>query len=393
MNSPEPDRSPADSEQSLRLLFVVDSTFPTLGGAETQARRLAAALRERGHSVSFVAPRVVPGQSLEDTIDGFSVVRIDYPHVKLFGGIWMTIKFGKYLLREAHKYDAVHVHITRLFAAAAAALRPRFKKPVIAKISGYFEFNGGILDQSKRWLPVNFAIRRALRNLDYFQTISLETRAKLLEAGYSESQIQFVPNGIDIPPRRRLEQRDPSKPVVFGYCGRLRHVKGVHVLLDAFAALVKNNPERTIQLHLVGDGNERDNLKKQCADHGINSQVFFLGQMEDTAVAYSNFDFYVQPSFAEGLPNAVMEAMIARLPVVATAVGGNSDLVRDGKTGLLFEAGDINALTVCMQRCIDDPETLSVLAEAADDLIRTTYSFDKVVEQVVGLYRKQPLSH
>lgn len=302
----------------------------------------------------------------------------------------MMVGFGKYFLREADNYDAIHVHITRLCAAVAAALKPRFKKPVIAKISGYFEFNGGVLDETKRWLPVNFLIRRALRNLDYFQTISLETRDKLLEAGYSDEQIQFVPNGIDIPATVKPRPLDASAPIVFGYCGRLREVKGVHVLIDAFAAIVKNNPERTIQLHLVGDGTERDNLTEQCAEHGISRNVFFLGQMEDTAVAYANFHYYVQPSFAEGLPNAVIEAMVSRLPVVASAVGGNKDLIRDGKTGLLFPAGDTQVLIDCMQRCIDAPESLSALAESAENLIHSVYSFDKVAEKIVGLYQNQP---
>jgi len=80
-----------------------------------------------------------------------------------------------------------------LLAAIAAVLKPFVKRPVITKISGFFEFSDGILDDSKRWLPINFLVRRALRNVDYFQTISGETREKLLAAGYSDEQISFVP--------------------------------------------------------------------------------------------------------------------------------------------------------------------------------------------------------
>jgi len=70
------------TDKKLRLLFVVDSTFPTLGGAESQARKLAISLRERGHDVDFVAPQVLVDQSLVDEVDGFSVRRIPYPHIK-----------------------------------------------------------------------------------------------------------------------------------------------------------------------------------------------------------------------------------------------------------------------------------------------------------------------
>ena len=384
------------SDKKLRLLFVVDSTFPTLGGAESQARKLAISLRERGHDVDFVAPQVLVGQPLVDEIDGFRVRRIPYPHIKVIGSFMMLCGFARFLLKEGKEYDAIHVHITRLLAAVTAVLKPFVKRPVITKISGFFEFSDGILDESKRWLPVNFLVRRALRNVDYFQTISGQTREKLLAAGYSDAQISFVPNGIDTKSIDTSASDSKSSDVtVFGYCGRLRKIKGVHVLIDAFAQLVKNNPDRKLCLRLAGDGDEMDGLLAQSESLGIRDQVDFLGQVEDTAAAYDSFDFYVQPSFAEGLPNSVIEAMLAQLPVVASDVGGNVDLVKPGDTGLLYPCGDYpdgnpTDLAACLQQYLDSADMTDELAASALQLIRDNYSFETITDQLIDLYRGRP---
>jgi len=379
------------SNKNLRLLFVVDGTFPTLGGAESQARKLAHALRDRGHHVTFLTPRVVADQPLSDEVDGFQIKRIDYPHVKAVGAAIMLFRFARYLKKHGHEYDAIHVHITRLLAGTAAALRPSVKRPVITKVSGYFEFNGGILDDSKRWMPLNFIIRRALRKVDFFQTISEQTREKLIQAGYSDEQIRFVPNGIDtdtpFAEGTSTYKNPKSDSLVFGYCGRLRRVKGAHVLMEAFAGLVKNNPDKSLVLRLAGDGFEMEPLREQATLAGVEQHVEFLGKVDDTNDAYRSFDFYVQPSFAEGLPNAVIEAMLAQLPVVASRVGGNVDLIKENLTGQLFEAGDAAALGQCLQRCLDEPEQVKTMAKGGYDLICQNYGFDTVTEKLVELYR------
>ncbi len=403
------------SDQPLRLLFVVDGTFPNFGGAETQARKLARAMCERGHQVKFLAPHVEHHKPRVDEVDGCAVHSIEYPHIKYIGSVYILFAYVIYLLRHRSEYDVVHVHITRLLAGMTGLLRPLLGKPVIAKISGFFEFNGGVLDQKKRWMPLNFLIRRALRKIDYFQTISLETEEKLLAAGFAEEQIRFVPNGIDtdvatavdnnlpktsvvVPQNTKaandadynqtqLQRNAAADPVVIGYCGRLREVKGAHILIAGFAKLLQSNPTRKLLLRIAGDGTEMPALRQQVKDLDIESSVEFLGMLDDVRQAYKTFDIYVQPSFAEGLPNSVIEAMLLGLPVVATNIGGNSDLVTPEVTGLLFPAGDVEALAVCLQRYLDEPELAAAMAEAGKQHICNTYGFDKIVDQLLELYQ------
>ncbi len=378
-------QSKAASLVGLRLLFAVDSRFPGLGGAESQALKLAAALRERGAYVEFVTPRVQPSQPLEETFNGFTVKRVDYPHIRWIGSLVLMVSFARYLLANRRRFDALHIHITHLLAASAGYVRRWTGLPVTTKISGFYEFEGGVLDQRRRFMPLNFLIRKGLTQVDHVQTISEQTREKLLEAGFRDEQIRFVPNGIDtsLPPQPAAG----GQTLVIGYCGRLREVKGVHVLLDAFARTVQANPGRRLILRIAGDGDMIESLRAQAESLGMASQVEWMGMIEDTSSFFKGLDIYVQPSFAEGLPNSVMEAMVEQRAVIASDIGGNNDLVEDGVTGLLFAAGDDAGLAERLSRLIDNPELRENVAVSGRGLIVGRFGFDRVVDELLDLYR------
>ncbi|ASJ74974.1 glycosyltransferase family 4 protein [Granulosicoccus antarcticus] len=368
----------------LRLLFAVDSRFPGLGGAENQALKLAIALRERGALVEFVTPRVLTSQSLEETFHGFTVKRVDYPHIRWVGSLCLMVWFARYLYLNRHRFDALHIHITHLLAASAGFARRWTGLPVTTKISGFYEFEGGVLDQRRRFMPLNFLIRLGLKQVDFVQTISDQTREKLLDAGFRNEQIKFVPNGIDTsnPPVQPLA----SDVLTIGYCGRLREVKGVHVLLDAFALLLENNPHQKLQLSIAGSGETSAALLKQADSLGIGENIHWLGLVEETGPFFQNLDIYVQPSFAEGLPNSVMEAMVEQRPVVASDIGGNNDLVEQDVTGLLFPPGDAGMLAEQIQRLIDEPVLRASVALHGRQLIVDRFGFDHVTESLAELY-------
>ncbi len=380
----------AASLKGLRLLFAVDSLFPGLGGAEGQALKLAVALRERGAYVEFVAPRVQTGQPVDEIYQGFTVRRLDYPHIRWIGSLVLMVWFARYLLVNRKRFDALHIHITHLLAASAGYMRRWTGLPVTTKISGFYEFEGGVLDQRRRFMPLNFLIRMGLRQVDHVQTISVQTREKLLAAGFRNEQIKFVPNGIDtsLAPQLPIE----GEALTIGYCGRLREVKGVHVLLDAFALALQANPERKLRLRIAGGGEVMDTLQAQAETLGVASQVEWLGRIEDTASFFRSLDIYVQPSFAEGLPNSVMEAMVEQRPVVASDIGGNNDLIETGVTGLLFEVGDATQLSEQLQRLIDEPELRHAVARSGRELIVSRFGFDRVVDELLALYHHENVS-
>jgi len=369
----------------IRLLCAVDSRFPGLGGAESQALKLAIALRDRGVFVEFVTPRVLKSQSLSETFHGFTVNRVDYPHFRWVGSLVLMAYFAHYLLNNKHRFDAVHVHITHLLAASAGFSRRWLGLPVTTKISGFYEFEGGVLDQRKRYRPLNVLLRTGLKKVDYVQTISKQTREKLLEAGFRDEQIRFIPNGIDtsIDPVKMAK----SDCLTIGYCGRLREVKGVHVLLDAFAKARKSRPAANLQLVIAGSGETADALAAQADSLGVSQHIEWLGLIEDTRQFFRSLDMYVQPSFAEGLPNSVMEAMVEQQPVIASDIGGNNDLVEHEYSGLLFPAGDADTLAQQIERMVDEPELRQTVSENGRELMVQRFGFDQVVDLLMELYR------
>ncbi len=376
-----------ESEQSPRVLFVIDSRFPGLGGAEHQAVKLAQGLHERGIHVEYLAPMVVEGLSSDETIDGIRLRRIAYPHVKYLGSIFVMIKFAIFILKHRREFDVMHIHITRLLTTVAGLLRPITGLPILTKISGFFEFEGGVLDNRKRWHPLNFLMRLAMKNVDYVQTISLETRDKLLAAGFRESQIVLIPNGIDT--SDEPEPKPQNKSFTIGYCGRLREVKGVHVLLDGFAKCKEIRPDLDIRLKLAGDGVYEEVLRKQAKTLGIESEVDFLGVVVETKSFYSSLDLYVQPSFAEGLPNSVIEAMNAALAVVATDIGGNRDLIQEGVSGHFFAAGDAATLAELLVKCaLDQAGNIEMGANGRQTIVEQ-FGMKKVTGQLLDVYRGQ----
>jgi len=376
----------------LRVLIVVDSTFPGPGGAESQARKLAASLDKKGVVAEFLSPRILEHQGIDTPIDGLPSHRIDYPKIRVMGGAILVLRFAWYLFKRRNDFDVIHVHITRLLAATAVAMRPLTGLPVIAKISGFFEFNGGVLDTDSRSIG-NSALRYLLRRINYVQTISEQTREKLVAAGFSDSQIRFIPNGIDTAQRvarkrsRAATHSRASDALVFGYCGRLRRVKGIQVLINSFAELVKSRPGENVKLRIAGGGSAINDLRARCHELGVSHHVQWLGEIENTADFYETLDVYIQPSFAEGLPNSVMEAMLAGLPVLATDIGGNNDLIDHDQEGWLFDAGDVQALSSLMGRCLDEPSALNRLGAQGRERLVTSYDFSIVTTKLMELYR------
>lgn len=375
---------PVRTAAGLKVLFAVDSRFPAIGGAESQALKLARELRNRGAEVDFVAPRIDQSQPVDEQVDGFALKRLDYPHVRWLGSIVLMFRFARYLLANKSRFDVVHVHITHLLAAAAGYVRSRSGIPVVTKISGFYEFEGGVLDQRRRFMPLNLLVRTGLRQVDHVQTISVQTQRKLKAAGFTDRQIRFVPNGIetDEPP----ESTTVAGQLHIGYLGRLREVKGIDLLVTAFAQVQQRRPGHSLRLVIAGDGTMRETLEAQAISLGVNDQIDWLGAISDTRSFFSGIDLYVQPSYAEGLPNSVMEAMAAARPVIASDIGGNNDLITDRVDGRLFPSGDSDALALRLIEFIDQPDKRQRLALAARYSITTTYGFETVVDELLDLY-------
>ena len=167
------------------------------------------------------------------------------------------------------------------------------------------------------------------------------------------ARLHIVHCGVTPAAYRRTTPHAPGKRLVF--VGRLAAVKGVPVLLEALARLRADDPDVT--LTLVGDGPERDWIERRIAELGLSGAVTITGYLSqsDVAAELARADIFVLPSFAEGVPVVLMEAMATGLPVVTTRIAGIPELVEHGVSGLVVPPGDVVGLTKALATLLADP--------------------------------------
>jgi len=368
------------------VLFVVDSYFPAMGGAEQQALALAKALSEQGVKVEFVAPHLEKDDPLHDNIEGFKLTRISYPHIKFLGAILLMLSFSLFIIKNRSRYAYVHVHITKLLATSLGITKPLHGLKVISKISGHAEFTGGFLDLSKKYNIANMIMRFFIKKLDYIQTISDYTRTVLKDNGFSDKQIKCIPNSVKLSNYAKPDYHKEGHQLIrIGFCGRIEKVKGLELLFQAYKNLPSDLSE-TVEILIAGEGTHLDFLKQYVNDLGIADKVKFYGFLTNVPKFLKTVDIYVQPSYAEGLSNSVLEAMSAALPVVASRISGNVDLIVNNINGLLFSSGNIDELTQQLAQLIDNPNHRKVMGDKGRTKIKQGYSAQSVSEKLIELY-------
>jgi len=225
--------------------------------------------------------------------------------------------------------------------------------------------------------------------------------------GIRADRIQQIYNGVDT---RRFAPRTGARTLalpeafqrpnslVVGTVGRLQPIKDQATLMRAFAVMVKRHPDLAgrARLLIVGEGPARADLVTLSRSLRLEDKVHFTGPLEDVPAALCALDLFVLPSLNEGISNTILEAMATGLPVLATAVGGNSELVEDGVTGRLFAPGDAEALAGLMTRYLSDPGQGVALGKAARVRVLERFSLGSMVDRYADLYdclRRLPLSH
>jgi glycosyltransferase involved in cell wall biosynthesis len=190
-----------------------------------------------------------------------------------------------------------------------------------------------------------------------------------------------IPNGVEVPPRRRPVPA--ARPVTLLSIGRLRPPKDFVTLVRALARLDRG----TVRLRIAGDGPDRAALADEVRRLGLDGDVELLGTRTDVGELLAAADVFVLASDSEGLPMSVLEAMAAGLPVVASAVGGVPELVRDGDTGALVPPRDPAALAAALARLAAEPELRERLGEAGRRRIEDEFSLSDCRRAHLEVYR------
>lgn len=266
------------------------------------------------------------------------------------------------------------------FVAAAAGVRHR--------IHGEHGWDAGDPHGKNR---KHIYLRKASNSVvGRYVTVSRDLR-KWLEnvIGIPEEKIYQIYNGVDTNRFMPGKERDDSnRGLVIGTVGRLDPIKDQVTLLQAFAALLQRLPEAQVspQLVIVGEGSARGILEKYAARNGITGYVKFVGASDDVSGLLRTFDVFVLPSLNEGISNTILEAMASGLPVLATNVGGNPELVDDGVTGSLFAPGDWNGLAALLQTSVEDRSLRLAQGNAGRERATNKFSMNAMTNSYLNIY-------
>lgn len=370
-----------------RIVFLIDQLAGkgTLAGTERHLHQLATGLDREQYEVTVIR---------FDPKDGTSAEGIRQCGVEV-----LTVPVGRY-------YDLQAVRQGRRLADLLRRLRPdvvqtfHYKSDtygaIVSRMAGVPHVVSSRRDLGwfKKWaqLQVN---RVANRCIDRFLVNADAIKWRLAEAeGVEPARVSTIYNGVDLELFRstdgdlRREARArlgiPDDAFVVGSVAHLRKVKGHRTLFEALERLAPKVPR--LWIVLIGEGVLKPELERRAAEIGLADRALFLGSVPDVQSYAPAFDVKVLCSHSEGLSNAILEAMAQGLPVVASRVGGNPELVREGRTGELFTAGDTAALTDRLLRLCTDPALRESQGRQARAVAETEFSLPTMIRRYEGFY-------
>ena len=396
----------------MKVCMLIERFYPVYGGAENQAMALCERLIAKGVDLFVLTRRIDRSLPGYEKIGNVLVYRLSPGGVAgenfLFDLLYMfSVTFS--LIKHCNDIDIVHSHGSGLLESSGIFFAKLLKKKTIVLIPTAKELakrnpdvKGGILEAALRRI---FSIQRIkqffLKRSDAFISLSSEISGELIEAGISRERIKSIPNGVlmdkfypaTFEEKQALRKKNniPSDKVVFSVVGRIVRRKRIDMLLKAWKDVV--GKRENLLLLVIGSGkNQVDSneaeVRRFAEQNDLGPSVRFLGDAYNVDEYLKLSDVFVFPSQREGLPNAVLEAMACGLPVIASLIGGNVDIIENGKDGILFKVDNAEELTNAIRMLVDDKGERKELGEQARIKIEKKYSMDKVVQNYAELYQQ-----
>jgi len=369
-------------ERRIHVLHVVDSL--RVGGLENGVINLINALDETAFRNSICCLKETG--DLQNRLKNGSGEVFDMgrrPGRHLFGKIAALVR--------DHRIDVVHSNNWGTFFDSVLAAHLGGASLMVHCIHGLFTEDLQDMRWRRRFLQRLLALgtHRLYAVADYLR------RYYIRRVGVAPGRIETIHNGVDIhrhrPPsedhRRTVRSRlgFSDDDILIGSVGTLYWIKDPETLLEAAAGVCERHP-RAVFLW-VGDGRLRDSLQARAERMGLGRRMRYLGRRDDVADILAGLDIFVLPSIIEGLSYSILEAMATGLPVVATRVGGNPELIRDGREGLLVAPRRPSRLAAALSTLIDDGGLRRRLGAGGRVRVEERFSLRTMVERYQQMYR------
>jgi glycosyltransferase involved in cell wall biosynthesis/serine acetyltransferase len=378
--APDIDRA---TDRVTRVFYLVESF--NLGGTEHQAAEVARRMNSQQYRVT-VGCLSQSGPFLELVREaGIPVVEF-HPGGALLGlrGVYQLARLAWFLRRG--KFNVVHTHdlYSTLLGVPAAWLA---RVPLI--VSSRRDLG--------RWWWYTPQNKRFLKFIQHLGTVVVANSAAVRDylvkqEGYGPEFVKIIGNGIDVEPfltaspspEKFFPNLTDKSKLIAVVANMNVETKGHADLIEAASIVCRTHAESGFLL--VGDGRERPRLEKKVDELELRGRISFLGYRQDIPNLLRCCALSVLPSWAEGLPNVVLESMAAGVPVVATRVGGTEEIIEDGIHGLLVPPHEPRALAQSILRILQDGELAQKLATAGQERVRACFSFERTLSELRRLY-------
>ncbi len=385
---------------TLRILQVVPYFCPAFGGPVSVVHNLSRELGKRNHKVSVCttdiqSPKVRLGISDNHYyVNGFYVQY--FKNVPGLSSFYFSPSMIQFAIKEVPKFDVIHLHGYRTFPNVVIAhYAMKYVVPYVLQAHGS-------LPRIMAWQRLKWSYDvlfgyRLLRDAAKVVALSQVEAQQYKAMGVPEEKIAIIPNGIDLseygdlPPKGAFKKKfniDDEERIVL-YLGRIHRIKGIDILVRAFADVVENLDD--VKLVVVGpDDGYLGELEALTKALKIEDNVLILGPLygKDKLEAYVDADVYVLPSRYETFPMSLLEAYACSKTIVASTVGGLKELVINGTTGLLFESGNIKQLVHYISSLLDDEAEAEKMGLRGRRFVENNFSIKKIAEKLEELYRR-----
>ena len=371
-------------------ILILNSEYPPIGGgAGNASAHIAAQLERLGHTVAVVTSRfgALPHQEQNGGVTIYRIpgLRRRQDRSNPLEQVIFILSLSFWIINLIPRFKP---HATLAFfgvpcGAAAWLIKKLYNIPYVISLRG-----GDV----PGFRPYDFHIYHKLvapflriiwRNAAAVVANS-EGLRQLATAFDSRFKIPIIPNGIDLYSYKTAD-RDWTFPRLLS-AGRIVHQKGLDLAMRALGGLKDLNWEWQI----AGDGPQMHELQSLAKQLGIGDRILFLGwqSREQLMKCYQQANVFLFPSRHEGMPNALLEAMASGLPVIASCIAGNEELVVDGETGYLVPSEDIESLQAALKQLLSDPASREQMGRASRQYVEANYSWESTAQQYALLLEK-----
>lgn len=370
----------------MRICVVTSVNLnPITCGIGNYIYNMSKELIRKGHKVTVIT-RGGLYRTQKETFEGIEIYKVPfilaYPfHVHIHGFF-----LKRFLKSTESNFDVIHIH---------TPLPPPIKShvPILLTVHSPMLNGADAMDMIDLYSLatkfqakfISYPIEKELfRNSDMVTTVSDRVRMELKEYGLNPEEITIIYNGVDKTFFSHENKKTEDKYIL--YTGRISYGKGLVELIECAYEVCKIHKD--LHFILAGDGPLLPELQKKVQSLKLENRIEFLGLVNRNVIRklYQNATVFAFPSYYEGLPSSLLEAMSCKLPIVATNVAGNVELIKHNENGILVPSRDAPALSKAILNLLDEPETREKLGKNARRTIEEKFTWDIISNRILHCY-------